>query len=248
MSRFGIISVMFLIILITLFTSAVSSEEVTLSGERYNELKSEVNRLQDRADNLESRIQSLKNTETAKNQPKEDSAKQNLDNRSDGDISMGETQNLGDIQNVFANRGLDFNLVMGEEANTIDTVAATEVSGYIHQVSKDFGSVDGVQTNQISVEDSRLESNLVLLGGPRVNNLTAKLAVENKTWSSEEYSPGTAIIQYINDGFVTGNDVLVVAGYSGEDTRKAAEFLTKYDQNHERFENKSKVTLNSALN
>ena len=75
-------------------------------------------------------------------------------------------------------------------------------------------------------------SNLILVGGPAVNDLVSELAAANKTEGTDWYvseGAGTALIDYVGDAWGEGTAALVVAGHSASDTRKAAEVVQNYD-------------------
>ena len=63
---------------------------------------------------------------------------------------------------------------------------------------------------------------VILIGGPAVNELVNELVPT--TWAAEDYTENTAIIQYIEGAFA-GNDALIIAGYSREDTEVAGKVV-----------------------
>jgi len=74
--------------------------------------------------------------------------------------------------------------------------------------------------------------NLILVGGPKVNDLVYALRTLGKsTVAYEELGPGNGAIEWIEDAFVEGKDVLIVAGYDREGTRAAAiELIRKLEE------------------
>ena len=96
-----------------------------------------------------------------------------------------------------------------------------------------------------NVESLKTSDELILVGGPAVNALTSELADEGKTMAGSEYTEGTAMLQYVNDAFTEGQDALVVAGYSGQDTREAANYLANYADNSEDLAGQSEVQLST---
>lgn len=76
-------------------------------------------------------------------------------------------------------------------------------------------------------------SNLVLVGGPCANTLTATLAAKSDTdalktcatWPGENF----ALIMAFDDGFTTGKVAIVVAGTRAEDTRLGTSALQQYN-------------------
>lgn len=84
-----------------------------------------------------------------------------------------------------------------------------------------------------NVADLKQNQNLILVGGPAVNDLTAELADGNKTWTGDQYSEGDAVLDLVHNAFSDGHHALVVAGYAGEDTRMAANYLADYTDHSE---------------
>lgn len=68
--------------------------------------------------------------------------------------------------------------------------------------------------------------NLILVGGPCANSLTATFENAGSDCAAG-YMPGKAKIKFYDNG---DKVALVVAGYSGDDTRRAAKVLAQYDQ------------------
>ena len=75
--------------------------------------------------------------------------------------------------------------------------------------------------------------------------LTQGLVEENQTMAASEYTEGQGMIQMV-DGWSEGQQALVVAGYSGEDTRNAAEFLADYRNNEDSLAGNSEVTIETS--
>lgn len=83
----------------------------------------------------------------------------------------------------------------------------------------------------ISLFDSNVEdktaSNFILVGGPCVNQLTAEL-MGNPQPCDKDFVEGEAIVKLYENIFGGENSALVVAGYSAEDTKRAALVLRDY--------------------
>lgn len=89
--------------------------------------------------------------------------------------------------------------------------------------------------------------NVILVGGPAVNELVSDLATANKTALAANYATDTAIVQYITDAFGT-NDALVIAGYAAKDTKLAGQVVAA-NLLQGQFADKmtgAKVTINTA--
>jgi len=89
--------------------------------------------------------------------------------------------------------------------------------------------------------------NVILIGGPYVNELVSDLAAADKTDAAADYVADTAIVQYITDAFGT-NDALVIAGYAAKDTKLAGQVVAA-NMLQGQFADKmtgDKVTINTA--
>lgn len=91
-------------------------------------------------------------------------------------------------------------------------------------------------TTPIALLDSEVTSthkakNLVTVGGSCINSVTADaMGLTYPACGATSTIPeDKAIIEVIDDIFTTGKSVVVVAGWSAADTRRAAEVLMKYD-------------------
>ena len=104
---------------------------------------------------------------------------------------------------------------------------------------------DGVLDSDGNIGQVQNSDNLVLVGGPSVNALVAELADEGETWTADEYTEGEGLIQHVPDAFAEGQDAVIVAGYSGEDTRAAGEFLADYRNNEGALEGETQVTIST---
>lgn len=132
-------------------------------------------------------------------------------------------------------------------------------------LSADAGATDQTVTSQIAsgwpesglldsdVGSAERNENMVLVGGPAVNTLVQELADEDKTQEAADYDEGQAIIQHIPDAISEGNDALVVAGHSGQDTRNAASALVNMNLEAgtilgESVDGVGQVTIDTAQN
>jgi S-layer protein (TIGR01564 family) len=90
--------------------------------------------------------------------------------------------------------------------------------------------------------------NVIVVGGPAINDLTAELAAENQTWDAETWRTGgyegTSLLQMV-DGWNDEQSALVVAGHSAEDTRTAAEFLANYGDHSDALSGESQVQIST---
>jgi len=126
-------------------------------------------------------------------------------NKSQGDITW-----IYPKSQIFADT-----YVIGKEKIGNETTIST-----ISLLGKNISAFDTEVTN-------KTERNLILVGGPCINTLTAEV-MGNPEPCDKDFEPGKAIIK-LYDGVFGGNkSALVVAGYSGEDTRNAASILKDY--------------------
>jgi len=89
--------------------------------------------------------------------------------------------------------------------------------------------------------------NVILIGGPSVNELVKDLVDANKTMAASAYAADSAIVQLVADAFGS-NDALVIAGYAAKDTKLAGQVVAA-NLLQGQFSDKmtgSKVTINTA--
>ena len=127
---------------------------------------------------------------------------------------------LSDYPTPFIKNGkLNAYIIVGAKATSLEVVANTELLAGIEFTSRigDYAP-DILDTDLNSIADK----NAILIGNPCNNKFIAKLSPYD-TDCLEEYEQGEAILKL----FKTGTDTyaLVVGGYSGQDTRRAAQFL-----------------------
>jgi len=81
------------------------------------------------------------------------------------------------------------------------------------------------------IETAKTEKNLILVGGPAVNRLTAQaLGLSYPSYGEASTIPeNAAVIKLVNDAFTTGKVALIVAGWEAENTQAACSVLQKYD-------------------
>ncbi|MFB6158269.1 MAG: S-layer protein [Candidatus Nanohalobium sp.] len=118
-------------------------------------------------------------------------------------------------------------------------------SGSVQTQMPTWQRADGVLADDGNVGQVKQNENVILVGGPAANSLTQELVADNQTMPASEYTQGQGMIQLV-DGFSEGHQALVVAGYSGKDTRAAAEFLANYRNNQDALEGKEKVTISTS--
>ncbi len=112
-------------------------------------------------------------------------------------------------------------IVVGENAKASDVLAATDIVIGLANAGYKFPS----SITKLTQEITKLkDSNLILVGGPCVNSLTANF-MNSFGECTEGFNPGKAKIMLYENG---EKIALVVAGYSGEDTRAAGKILENF--------------------
>ncbi|WP_414837968.1 S-layer protein [Candidatus Nanosalina sp. VS9-1] len=174
---------------------------------------------------------------------------------SDDDVSAGY-----DVFGAYSEYDSDgqgsFTLHLPDGQSTAG-VAVTGQDGSLSASAGASGSVETMTPTGWPAQSVALDSddyigevkndrNLILVGGPAANSLTQELADANKTWSTSDYTEGEGLLQLVPEAFNENHDALVVAGYTGEDTREAGRFLSNYGQHEEALDGETQVTINTA--
>jgi len=144
-------------------------------------------------------------------------------------VSFSDNYQCGEFENFpeeFQTDGI-FNgyIVVGENSSTDGTLAAIDISNSMKY--NDNGVEKKVQVINASKLDSEIADvstqNLISVGNPCVNSVTAEL-LGNPTDCTQGFYPGKAKIislQHKDTGYLA----LIVAGYSGADTRLAGRVI-----------------------
>ncbi|WEL19133.1 hypothetical protein SVXNc_0101 [Candidatus Nanohalococcus occultus] len=131
--------------------------------------------------------------------------------------------------------GADGSLSAGGSAGSATSMTPTyNGAGF---PASDFVALDSENPSQLKQND------LILVGGPAVNNLVSELASANKTAAGSDYSEGDQRIELVNNAFTEGQDALVVAGYSASDTRAAARSVTNWGDWSDEVSGQTSVNL-----
>ena len=127
------------------------------------------------------------------------------------------------------------------EATMIVSGSGTSVS---RSTTTTVNSVAGVSVIKLDTEVTDPASkNVVLVGGPAVNRLTAQaLGLSYPTYGADSTIPeGKGLIQMVDNAFSGTNSALVVAGWDADDTRNAAAVLKDYASHGTDFAGQSAV-------
>jgi S-layer protein (TIGR01564 family) len=122
------------------------------------------------------------------------------------------------------------------EGWTIDEITATADPAQAAVVSKITTPITVLDTEVMEQGLDKVDSNLILIGGPVVNSVTAALAEKLEVPSDyngwkEEYGTGadSGVVKYIAEcGDINGYGVVLVAGTDREGTAAAAKALMEY--------------------
>ncbi|AOV94321.1 hypothetical protein AQV86_00140 [Nanohaloarchaea archaeon SG9] len=110
-----------------------------------------------------------------------------------------------------------------------------------------FPSMGALDTAE-NIGQVKENDNVIVVGGPAINDLTAELADENQTWDANEWQTGghegESVLQMV-DGWNEDHSALVVAGHSAEDTTTAADFLANYGDHSEALSGTDQVTIST---
>ncbi len=173
-------------------------------------------------------------------------------------------QNVGkSTQDVVDDTGI---IIIGPDTNAAADRAKFKVSSRDLTARVTFGSEGGAKTgdsttyNKVKavtsavakldteVTSAEKQKNLVLVGGPCVNKLTAEAL--GKTYpacgASSGIAENTALVQAVDDAFATGKVALVVAGWEADNTRLATSVLQNYET-YLKGVSASKVTVTGTV-
>lgn len=121
---------------------------------------------------------------------------------------------------LIKNNQLNITLVVGDQSSAINVLAQSNIAASLAGLSAKFSI-----SNKLSSELLDLEQNLILIGNPCINPITAHV-MGNPEPCDKGFSNGKALIRlYDENGF----SYIVVAGYSDLGTRKAAEVLANFN-------------------
>ena len=157
------------------------------------------------------------------------------------------------LENPESNGNGDGKIVMeipSEEvkANVIVTGPGTSTTTAEYS-SVTVNSVAGQSVIKLDTEVTDPASrNLILVGGPAVNRLTAQaMGLNYPTTGADSGIPeGAALIRMIDNAFGGSNTAVVVAGWDAEDTRAAASVLQNYRSYANQLDGKMEVKVSGT--
>lgn len=142
---------------------------------------------------------------------------------SGADLCSGELSNYPEM---FVTDGL-FNgyFVIGEDASSSDNLAGTYIAARMRYTNEEGESIPVTVVDAFKLDSeiaSATAQNLIVLGNPCYNNVSAEL-LGNPADCDEGFTPGQGrikLFQHANENYA-----LLVAGYSDADTTLAAQVL-----------------------
>lgn len=146
-------------------------------------------------------------------------------------VFVSAFSDLSDFPGMFINNGnVNALIVIGRHATAEDVYGAIELATMIQYESAK--SVDFIKIERLNIArfddeiDDIYAQNLIIVGGPCVNAVAAKL-LEYPVDCMDGFSPGEAVVKLKEHK--NGNTALLVAGATGLDTVRAARVLAHYD-------------------
>jgi hypothetical protein len=149
-----------------------------------------------------------------------------------GVYAKRNTQDQDSIEIWYPDEQVTMDFFVADASATFSTGAATagETIQQAVPVTTSIAKLSAKVTSQ-----DKTDKNLILVGGPCVNNLVADLLATE--WGVDDacsewlnkYTTGESIIKLVEDAFVTGKSALIIAGTNADDTTEACSVFQKYD-------------------
>lgn len=124
--------------------------------------------------------------------------------------------------NFMTGNKFDGYIVVGKEGSSLDVLGQNLIGMKINL----YAGSPQAGINKLD-DEADLDDNLILIGNPCVNELTAEL-LDNPEPCDNDFPVGKSFIRYYEKD---GNKYIVVAGYSDKGNKKAAEYLADFEQN-----------------
>jgi len=142
----------------------------------------------------------------------------------DTDVTWGYTTYGSKLEHVAASSTpVEFTLAVPEIAGKVVAYITSGAATISTAAGGELALVQVVDATKLDTEVADAGAqNLVVVGGPCVNSVAASL-LGNPADCAEGFSPGKARLKMIDSG--AGNLAMLVAGYSGEDTRLAGKVV-----------------------
>lgn len=152
----------------------------------------------------------------------------------------GNLQGKGSVEFSIPEEEVKANIIVSGPETTTTTQQFSSVT---------VNSVAGQSVIKLDTEVTDPASrNLILVGGPAVNRLTAQaMGLNYPTTGADSGVPeGAALIRMVENAFGGSNTALVVAGWDAEDTRAAASVLQNYRSYANQLNGKMEVKVSGT--
>ena len=152
----------------------------------------------------------------------------------------GNLQGKGAVEFSIPEEEVKANIIVSGPETTTTTQQFSSVT---------VNSVAGQSVIKLDTEVTDPASrNLILVGGPAVNRLTAQaMGLNYPTTGADSGVPeGAALIRMVENAFGGSNTALVVAGWDAEDTRAAASVLQNYRSYANQLDGKMEVKVSGT--
>ena len=144
-------------------------------------------------------------------------------------MSLVSASPIADYKNSIVTGGkLDVLIIVGNDAQPTDFIAADNIATYLVKLPAGSGqSISTIVKKDIDVTENDRQKNLILVGGPAVNRLTAEmLAVSYPSYGAASGIPiNTGLIRAVDNAFTSGKVVIILAGWSESYTVLSVNFL-----------------------
>lgn len=164
-----------------------------------------------------------------------------------GTFSERDTSDQDKVRIWYPDDQLSASVFILGEGATVSTSGGT--SGGTVRSAVPIKTMLAKLDSQVTASDKNTK-HLILVGGPYVNTLVNDLASAAKTWTRAQWDAqgaGTAIVQLVNDAFVSGRSALVVSGFTAADTRTVTTVLQNFEEHKSTFAGKNLVVWKNGV-
>jgi hypothetical protein len=148
----------------------------------------------------------------------------NDDNEVEYEINNISFFDLSNYPNMFISNG-EFNgkFIMGSNASNDYYNALSEITNSLNDIVKDIEAKDIILDTDVNINQIQ-NNNYIIIGNPCDNKIT-EYFYDYPDHCAEGFTPGRGIIELFRNG---DGIVMIVAGFSAEDTRTAVNIIANY--------------------
>lgn len=151
---------------------------------------------------------------------------------------------LSDFPNFFADEGRQVYIVIGKEAKTDDVIGGISVAVTLTtEYMKNSKNIPPIAVFDTEINEYN-KYDMVVVGGPCVNSAAAYL-MGHPNKCTQGFEPGTSRIRIYEQD--TGKIALLVAGYTGFDTTRAAYVLSHFRDYNSSLQGKTAIIETSMI-